>query len=587
VPREVDIAAPGAAGRVHIADAAIVAALGAAVFGFHLGSYRLWEPDEARYAEIAREMIALGNYLLPHLNYVLYVEKPPLLYWVTALSMGAFGHNELAARIPGALFAIAGALATWLFTAHTFDRRRALLAGAILATAPLYAVMAQVLTTDIALTALMTIALFALYLQWREGGRWHWIGYVAIGLGVLAKGPVAAAIPVLVFAVFLWRERALRGAMAQLHIVRGLIVSVAIAAPWFIYMIAKVPDFFSFYFIGEHLRRFLDSSYSHSAPLWFYIPVIAAGLLPWSVIAPFMVWRPVESNSARRFSVITALMIFAFFSISRSKLIPYIMPAIPPLAILIADAIARTAWPAQPMRLDRDDRSGNASSRLFVAAPILGLVGAAAIATAILGPHASSPYLMVIQPALLALGAVALIGGAMTAGAFRFAGVGAGLIAIVLTMTAALWTGTYGRLEAEPLRSYAALSQAVAERAPDATILCYRRYVQAIPFYTGRRAIVVGAKTELTFGAAHAPDAADWFFDGEPAMLRLWRKPGPVVIVLDERDLARLAPKLGPYVVIGIESHKIAILKSAVGGQERNDTQQRSGIQQLGATNDG
>ena len=137
---------------------------------FHLGSFGLWEPDEARYAEIAREMLQSGNMLVPHLNYVAYVEKPPLLYWLTTLSFWIFGVSEFAARLPVALSAIAGILATYLFALRAFGRRHAILAAAILATTPLYALMAQVLTTDMTLTALVTIATFALYSA--LAGRW-------------------------------------------------------------------------------------------------------------------------------------------------------------------------------------------------------------------------------------------------------------------------------------------------------------------------------------------------------------------------------------------------------------------------------
>jgi 4-amino-4-deoxy-L-arabinose transferase-like glycosyltransferase len=538
-------------------DLLIIVSLCVAVFGFHLGSYRLWEPDEARYAEIAHEMLTRHSFLIPHLNYVLYIEKPPLLYWITALSMRAFGSGELAVRLPTAFFALLGVIGTWLFTLRTFDRRRALIAGSILVTTPLYAVMAQVITTDMILTALTIIALFALYLQWGEGGRWYLIGYPAIGLGTLAKGPVAIVIVVLVMALFLWREGALRTALGRLHVVAGTALTAAIAVPWFLYMIFRVPGFFSFYFIGEHLRRFLDSSYSHGGPLWFYLPVLAAGSIPWSLIAPFMRWRGAEPNPARRFCVIAASVIVIFFSIARAKLIPYVMPALGPIAVLLADSIVLTAWP-----LSSDGR--RESVRLGVIAPILSLIGVTALAVAVYAPHTSNPYLALVRPALFAVAAVSLGGGIASAIALRAAHPGAVIGALVLTMVLALWAGSYGRIEAEPLRSYAVLAEAVAKKAPGATIVCYGRYVQAIPFYAGKRTIVIGAKTELTFGAERCADPSRWFPEGRAALLRLWHSERKIVVVLDERDLFRLAPKLGPYVVIGSEWHKRAIIPARI-----------------------
>ena len=534
-----------------VGGAAAIAALGAALFGFHLGSYGLWEPDEARYAEIAREMLALRDFLVPHLNYVPYVEKPPLLYWITALSFRIFGLSEFAARLAPALAAMLGLLATWLFASMVFGRRCGIAAGAILATTPLYVVMAQVLNTDMLLTAMLTVAFFALFLHWRDGGQWCWLAYVAIALALLTKGPIGIVLPALVSLVFLWLERDLRGALRRFQVVAGLALIIAIAAPWFIYMTLTVPGFFDFYFIGEHLRRFLQRGYSHNEPIYFYLPVIAAGLLPWSAMALFLDWRALRLNAAHRFCLITALVVFVFFSLARAKLIPYMLPVFPPLAVLIGDAIVRTIE-SRPWRL-------------VAAAPILGMIGATAVAIAILTPASANPYLVAARPALAAVASVALAGGVLAsipfwtnraAGRFEFA-------ILVLCTALVLMAGSYGRLAAEPLRSFAELCTRVAAKAPNARLICYRRYVQALPFYTRRRVILVGAKTELAFGAAHSPNADQWFFYGEPALLRLWRAPGDVVVLIDRTDLDHLQSRLGRFSVIGSEWKKIAIRKPA------------------------
>jgi hypothetical protein len=127
----------------------------------------------------------------------------------------------------------------------------------------------------------------------------------------------------------------------------------------------------------------------------------------------------------------------------------------------------------------------------------------------------------------------------------------------------ALGAGSYVRLEAEPLRSYAALARMVEKRAPDATLICYPRYVQALPFYTRRRVILVGAPTELTFGKTHAADAGRYFFSSEGDVVRLWNMPGQVVLVIDERELNKLRERLGEFTVIGSEWRKRAILKAS------------------------
>jgi len=534
------------------------AALAALIFFFNLWRYGLWEPDEARYAEIAREMVSGGSLVVPHLNYVIYVEKPALLYWLTSLSFAIFGVNEFAARLFVALFGVLGVGGTAWFAARCFGKRHALVAGGILATIPLYATMAQVLTTDMMLTTFVTIANFALFLHWREGGRWCWLGYVAIALGVLTKGPVAIILPLLGILAFLIWEREWRGSIARFRVLGGLGLVVVISAPWFITMMVRVPGYFDFYFVGEHLRRAFQVSYSHGEPFYFYVPVLLAGLLPWSLLVPFLTWRRLEPNPARRFCVAAAVTTGVVFSCASAKLIPYILPATPPIAILIADGIISCAWPSG----SQGRAVGPPDSRILAeSGPLLGILGAVAIAAGIFATRFASPYPMYVQRALLGVGGVLVVGGAIVTALFLGGLNGAGITALILTMAFALMGASWARIEAEPLRSYAGLARAIALRAPDATVICYHRYVQALPFYTGKRAVLVGARTELGFGSRLAPDADEYFLRNDADLLRLWQTAGGKVLVLDETDLARLSEQLGAFRVIGAEFHKRAIEK--------------------------
>lgn len=548
--------------RSPLIEAMALLAFAAAIFFYHLGSYGLWEPDEARYAEIAREMLASGNFIVPHLNYVPYIEKPPLLYWLGAMWMALLGANEFAARLTSALAALMGVLMTWVFARRTMGRGRALLAGAILATSTLYAVMAQVLTTDMLLTATVTVALFALFLHWREGGRWCWLGYAAIALGVLTKGPVAAAIPMLALAIFLWWEGDLRGALGRFHAIAGGALMMIIAAPWFIEVAMREPGFADFYFVGEHLRRFFESSYSHGEPFYYYVPVLLGGLMPWTLMAPFIAWRALPRTPAGRFCIVAAAVVIGMFSAASSKLIPYILPALTPIAVLLADGILARAFP-DSATAGAPGAQVTGSGRLFTAAGVmLSMLGAGMLAVAMAAPLFSSPYVAVTRPALYALGIIGVAGGALAAELFRHWRLEAGLAAMVLAAAIGLGAGSYVRLEAEPLRSYTALGREIAARAPGATLICYPRYVQSLPFYTHRRVILVGPPTELAFGEAHSADARHYFFHSQDEVLRLWNMPGPVVLVIDEKELRQLRGRLGKFTVIGGEWHKRAILKA-------------------------
>ncbi len=529
--------------------------LAAFLFFFHLGTYGLWEPDEARYSEIAREMLASHNFLVPHLNYVPYIEKPPLLYWLTTLAMSVLGVNELAARFVNAFAALCGVAATCFFTARTFDRRRAMLAGAVLSTSAIYAVMAQVLTTDMLLTATMTVALYAFYLHWRDGGRWCWVLYVAMGLAALTKGPVGVAIPMLVGTIFLWREGDLPDAIGRFHLLPGLIVTAAIAAPWFITITIREPGFFDFYVIGEHFRRFFDKSYSHDQPLYYYLPIIAGGLLPWTFVVPFIQWRRLTPNPARRFCYIASGTILILFSLSSAKLVPYILPAVPPIAIVIADGVATLTERGR-------------TRRLTAIGPLLAIGGIVAIGVAIHAADFRAPYPTLVRPALEAGGAILVTGGIVCGVIFWTRRSALGLAMLTITAAAMLVAVSYGRLQAEPYRSYAALAREIERRAPDARLVCYPRYVQSLPFYTRRRVILVGGKTELTFGSEHDPDALDYFFIRRADLLKLWNDPRPTVLVIDRYALDPLKQFLGSYRVIASDPKKVAIMRVEAGQRD-------------------
>jgi 4-amino-4-deoxy-L-arabinose transferase-like glycosyltransferase len=541
---------------------AVTAALASTLFFFHLGVYGLWEPDEARYAEIAREMLAMHEFVVPHLNYVAYLEKPPLLYWLTACSMRLFGINEFAARLPNAVAALAGVLVTYFFVLRTFDRSRAILAATILATSGLYALMAQVLTTDLMLTAIITVALFACFLHWRDGGSWCWLSYAAIGLAVLTKGPIGAVLPIVAGAIFLWWEGELSGAIRRFHLVAGMGLAAVISIPWFIAITLREPGFFGFYFVGEHFRRFFESSYSHGQPVYYYAPVIAAALLPWTLFVPFIPWRSLDSNPVRRFCVIVATVIFVVFSAAGAKLIPYILPAIPPLAVILADAIA--------LHLQGEIAGGHLGERfahkpdprrLAAIGPLLGLGGVGVMLTALNADRFASPNPTMVRPALYFAGAIVVAGGIGCFVIFWYRRVAAGLAVFAAVAAATLLTASYGRILAEPARSYARLARDLQLRAPDTVLVCYPRYIQSLPFYCRRRVSLVGAKTELAYGAEHATDASQYFFTRRTDLLRLWNQPRPTVIVIDRWALPPLAASFGPLKVIASDAKKLAIMR--------------------------
>jgi 4-amino-4-deoxy-L-arabinose transferase-like glycosyltransferase len=550
-----------------LAGGAAVTALALIVFFFHLGSYGLWEPDEARYAEIAREMLAAHNFVVPHLNYVPYIEKPPLLYWLTAGSMKLFGINEFAARFVNAAAALIGVLATYLFTLRTFDYRRALLAGAVLATSGLYAVMAQVLTTDMLLTAAVSIAMFAFFLQWHEGGRWWLICYFAIAAAVLTKGPIGAVLPLISATIFLWSEGQLRGCTRRFHLIAGLVLVASVSLPWFIAITIREPAFFKFYFVGENLRRFLEPRYSHGEPIYFYFPVIAAGFLPWSLALLLVPWRSLQPQAARRFCLIAAATVLILFSAASAKLVPYILPAFPFAAVAAADGLMAFAQRNEGGCTGLGFRSRAADAeqidprRLILMAVSLALIGCVVFAVGYEAGRFKSPLPGMLVPVLYFCAAVIVVGAIASTAAFWARRLEAGLWLLVGATAATLMIITYGRIMVESTRSYAALARSIERQAPRARLICYPRYVESLPFYCRRRVILVGAKTELAYGAAHAADGPAFFFTNRDDLIRLWHEPLSSVLVIDREALVQIQQQLGAYAVIASNEKKLALTR--------------------------
>lgn len=238
----------------------------------HLGSYSLKEPDEGRYAEIPREMVEQGDWLVPHLNYVRYFEKPPLLYWATAVSYKVLGVNEWSFRLPNALFALCCVLAVYAFVARRMGEECAFIASSMLVSSFGFFGMARVVTTDM----LLSFMLFASLLCFQEfytGRRrlFLLLFYGAAGLAVLTKGPVAVVLLGGTIFLFLLVERRL-SFLREFISLPGLLLFAAVAAPWFILVSLKEKEFFQFFFIDQNITRFLTTKHKRSGPVYYFIP---------------------------------------------------------------------------------------------------------------------------------------------------------------------------------------------------------------------------------------------------------------------------------------------------------------------------
>ncbi len=336
-------------------DVLLLAGFCAFLFFYGMGQFGLIGADEPRYAQVAREMLERRDLITPVLGGQAWLEKPPLYYWQAMLAYSVLGVSDVAARVPAAIDATLLVIAVYLF----FRRfRRGVEVDAALITASCAGVIgyAHAASMDMALAATFSAGMLAWW-AWRESDRRIYLAafYVCMALGMLAKGPVAPFLAGAVIVLYALAAREFRVVIRTLWL-PGILLFCAIALPWYFAVQARNPQFFREFILQHNLARFSSDLYHHRQPFWFYLPVTALALVPWTVfvIAAFVEsvriwWVERKSVSAepdlelqlRVFACCWLVVPVAFFSISQSKLPGYILPALPAGAVLLAEYVRR------------------------------------------------------------------------------------------------------------------------------------------------------------------------------------------------------------------------------------------------------
>ncbi len=306
--------------------------------GWGLGSYALVDQDEGRNAEVAREMAESNDYVLPHLNGLPYIDKPVLSFAAGAGAMELLGPTELAARTVPFLSTLATALLVGWVGARWYGRAAGWVAGIAAAAAPLPLAFSRIVILDSLLALLVTSALLAFHtaIEARAARRperfWTLIAWAAVGLGVLTKGPVALAVPLMVAAPYaLWR----RASWAVWNPMGPLLAAVIIA-PWVWFMEARLPGYLKYVAITETWQRISSDELQRTQPWWYFLVIAGVGFFPWWPLALSRRRLDAGIDPRRVFSFLWLLVPLVFFSISRSKLPQYILPLMPAIALLLA-----------------------------------------------------------------------------------------------------------------------------------------------------------------------------------------------------------------------------------------------------------
>jgi 4-amino-4-deoxy-L-arabinose transferase-like glycosyltransferase len=549
---------------------AVIAAIVAFAWFSALDLRKLQHPDEGRYAEIAREMAVSGDWVTPRLNGIKYFEKPPLQYWVTAASYDLFETDQWTARLAPAVAGFLTILVVGITAARLAGPTAGAYAALALAGCVWHVGMSHFVTLDALLAFLLACALCSFLLANRTGlppGRarlWMLAAWAELALAMLTKGLLALAIPGATLVLYSIFTRDL-GPWRRLNVLPGLALFALIAAPWFVAVSIANPGFAEFFFIHEHVQRFLTTEHRRTGAWWYFVPMFVAGILPWLTIAPWTwraTWRaPAASNGFRwrAFCLVWAAFVFVFFSMSGSKLPSYILPMFAPLMLVLGPALAemparRITWLLVPMTVGAVVVFVGVSTAFDQVIPRIADERAQARLF-----HAYVPW------AMLGTGVVALasLGALLTLwrGTERAKTVGIAIVS--LGMLVGFQVLFIGHDVFRATRSgYDILREAKnaqgAPLDPGVPFFNVGSYDQTVPFYLGRTTTLVAFRDEFAMGldmepALGIPDEATW--------IERWKSLPAGYALMPTSEYTRFTAAGVPMRVLASDSRRVLVTR--------------------------
>ena len=512
----------------------------AAAWFLTLDLRHLLPTDEGRYSEIAREMVASGDWLTIHYNGVKYFEKPPLQMWATAIAFELFGIGEWQARLWTALSGAGGVVVAAYAARRWFGDRVALFSACVLLGAPGWNVAGHVASLDMGVSFAMACTLCSLLVAQHpaaspgERRGWMVVAWAAMGAAVMSKGLIGIVLPLAALAVYAVAARDL-AVWRRLHPFIGIATFLVVAAPWFVLVSIRNPEFPQFFFIHEHWERFTSTVHDRSAPWWYFVPQLGMGFFPWLFLGPWMVRAAIAPGAGHAFRPAAflaawAATIFVFFSVSGSKLPGYIIPIYPALAILAALALDRMGRRAWRWQID-----------LMLLAMGLGLL-VTPFATRFGHDPETATAFQAFQPWLAVAFTLAIAGlaaarwlsrGEASRNAAPRSVVALSTAFMVLITVALVGHENFGR----PHAGIPLVEPIEAVLTPDMPIYSVRMLDHTLPFYLRHTMVMVQSPDELDFGVHQEPDK--WL----PTIAdfeRVWKTPQKAMAIMSPDTFKRL-----------------------------------------------
>ncbi len=530
----------------------------ACIWFWTLDARHLLRPDEGRYAEIAREMFASGDWVTVRYNGLKYFEKPPFHLWMTALAYHAFGVGEWQARLWVGLSGAIGLLMTMLAARRWFGARAGWLAGLVLLATPAWNLGSHFNSLDMGVSGALACMLAAVLLAQHPQAtvqarrRWMWLAWVVMGVAVLTKGLIGVVLPglVLVLYTLLARDWAL---WRRLYLVSGGLWMLLITVPWFVLVSQRNPEFAQFFFIHEHWERYTSSVHQRGAPVWYFVPQLLVGFFPWLGLLPRMVGVVQPSEPGFRPALLLwvwVAVIFAFFSLSSSKLPGYILPVYPALAILAAlalDKLDARVWSRQVLCILALTLVGLAAS------PLVGRMASEGTPNALYRAYAW----WVAVACLLATVGLGMAWYLNRKGQL-WRSMGAFSLALFAATTVALvGHETLGRSAS----GVALVGPVQAILTPDMPIYSVRMLDHTLPFYLRRTMIMVESPNlethnELAFGTEQEPDK---WLPSIAAFVQAWSAGRPALAIMSSQTYSLLRSQQLPMTLIAQDARRVVV----------------------------
>lgn len=538
-------------------------------YGF--GTYALENMNEGLYGEIPREMIQTGNYLIPHLNYVPYLEKPPMLYWLIALSYHIFGVTGFAARLIPVTAGALTCLVVFWFGKSLNLIRQGWVGAIVLASSMGFILISRVIIFDMVLTLFFVLALCFFYLWYEQNNRRYlWLCYAFIGLAFLTKGLLAVVlIPVIALLFMLIAKTDWKKIVKTVDII-GIFIFLLVILPWAIAASIKQPHFAYDFFINEQFMRFLNKRIPHdyhTGPFYYYIIPLLVIMLPWTLFLPFL-FKKVKKNvnqAINRLKIFLAIWFaipFAFFSISQAKAQYYIIIGIPALALLIAIKLCEF------IELGRE----KIILRIFYFSLLFFAVLFLIASLILFYPYRfhfladtlsdfydyALPLLIFFLTALIYLMAGWILN-------FYFGRKYPFLAILLIASTAIpLVIGfVWDKQRLQPQRSEVLLASYILKHDPERPVYLYQNYEQisSILYYLKKRLPIIDSQSQDLYFGSHTPEAKDWFITTDEFKSQVENKH--VYVVIENKKIAQFKSEVqGSHFCIVSQSGDVSVLSN-------------------------